>query len=175
MPLSAHSVQRLSQILQVTVLALAIGLAGCLMWVYFDPRNVVPDLPDRGWTGPYSLTFLWGFIALGTALSAVGFLALWRLYALVRCFAEGTFLTQTTVRAVQKLGHALIYLALAKIAFGPLSDLWFIWISKPETGQVSLSVSSEEVGFLLVSGVLALVGHALREGVAAASENKGFI
>lgn len=167
--------QRLSFVLRgVTVVLAAITIL-VLGWSAFDPELLESIMQDRGRSLPASSAFFPVFFALLTGMAALGLYSLWWCFQLFGLFARGQMLSIETAQAVRKLGFSLMFIGVAQIAFRPLSDLLYAAIVRPENNEVTVSVSTENISFLLLAAVLTMVGHALRDGVSAAQENQRFI
>lgn len=113
---------------------------------------------------------------------AVGFLPvlalLWVLDSLRALFAryrDGDVLTVQSARLILQAGKGLIWLAALKIAVQPVTSVLLSWQAPPGQREMSVQIGQAEIGFLLVAGLLTLIGWAMTEAARQADENKAFI
>lgn len=119
--------------------------------------------------------FLW----LGAAAGLLPAVALfWALDILRRLFARyraGDVLTEGSARLIRQAGKALLVLAALKIISQPLQTLLLTWQSPPGSRMVAVEIGQAEVGFVLVAGLLTLIGWAMSEAARATEENRAFV
>ncbi len=165
---------RMATLLHGVTLACEIALPILLALALFraSAREALTWIPDgadpRG-----------AFLLLGTAAGLAPALALiWALDILRRLFAryrDGEVLTEASARLIRQTGKAFLVLAVLKIASQPLQSLLFTWQSPPGSRMVSLSLGQAEIGFLLLAGLLTLIGWATTEAAQAVDENRAFV
>lgn len=119
------------------------------------------------------------FLLLGTIAGlAPAFALIWALDILRRLFAryrDGEVLTEASAQLIRQAGKAFLLVAALKIISHPLQSLLFTWQSPPGSRALSLSLGQAEIGFLLLAGLLTLIGWAMTEAAQAADENRAFV
>ncbi len=151
-------------------IALPLILGG--VFVAFSLGLLVAPMPAGA--DPSGL-FLW----LGAAAGLLPAIALmWALDLLRRLFArfqDGDVLTEGSAVLIRQAGKSLLILAALKIAAHPLQTLLLTWQSPPGSRMVSLEIGQAEIGFVLVAGLLTIIGWAMSEAARMADENKAFV
>jgi hypothetical protein len=118
---------------------------------------------------------LWLGVAVGLLPAAVLFWALDLLRRLFRLYKSGEVLTENAAILIRQTGKAMLLLALLKIVVHPVQTLLLTWQSPPGSRMVSIAIGQAEIGFLLLAGLLTVIGWAMTEAARVAEENRSFI
>ena len=118
---------------------------------------------------------LWLGIIVGLTPAAALF---WALDLLRRLFAQykaGEVLTEASANLIRKTGKAMLLLAGLNIIAYPVQTLFLTWQSPPGERMISISIGHAEIGFLLLAGLLTVIGWAMTEAARVAEENRAFV
>lgn len=119
--------------------------------------------------------FLWLGVAVGLLPAAALFRALDLLRRLFLRYEDGDALSEDAAVLIRGIGKALLLLAALKIAVHPVQTLLLTWQSPPGSRMIAISVGQAEIGFLLLAGLLTVIGWAMSEAARMAEENRSFI
>lgn len=95
-----------------------------------------------------------------------------RLFAL---FAQGSVLTRTVAGQIRRIGQGFLVLALAPFVVIPVQSVLLSWANPVGERSISVSFSSNMLGFAVVSGLLILIGWAMAQAADVAAENESFV
>lgn len=171
MPLS--SIQRLSGVLHGLTLAciLAAPIIIGLIFVALLNGVVFADLAGKTPQG----FFLWA----GVAVSLLpGVALLWVLNVLRQLFDNyrvGDVLTRGSAELICLLGKGFFLIACLNIVVQPIKTLLFSWQAPAGERSVSIGISHADIGFVLLAGLLTVIGWAMTEAARQAEENRSFV
>lgn len=114
-------------------------------------------------------------LAASMVHSGVILFALWQMWALFGCFAEGELLAVAPASHLRRLGLALCVQSLAQPLSRTLSVLALTWGNPPGERQLWVGFSSDHYLSLLFGLVLLALAQVLFEGARVAQENQEFI
>lgn len=118
---------------------------------------------------------LWLGIAVGLSPALALFWALDLLRRLFQLYKEGEVLSERAALLIRRIGKAMLILAVLKITAHPLKTLLLTWQSPPGSRMIAVSIGQAEVGFLLLAGLLTVIGWAMTEAARMAEENRSFV
>jgi hypothetical protein len=101
--------------------------------------------------------------------------ALWQMWALFGCFAQGELLALQPARHLRRLGLALSALAGVQPLSRTLGVLALTWGNPPGQRQLWVGLSSDHYLALLFGLVLLALAQVLTEAARVAEENQAFI
>ena len=166
--------QRMARVLHGVTLFLMVGLplvlAGALIAVSMGVR--FQTMPEGA--APEGI-FLWLGVLAGFLPALALFWALETLRRLFQRYMHGDVLTEGSAVLIRQTGKALLALAALKIMVMPLQTLLFTWQSPPGQRMISVGIGHAEIGFLLVAGLLTVIGWAMTEAARQAEENRAFV
>jgi len=173
--LDAGRVRRISRVAAVmtvvcTALAVATPAIMALVWLNIErlprlpvPRALVADLSFVDRAGGFALSL----IAAGVAVWGLVSLA-----ALFRRFRRGDILDARAAVLLQRFAIAVLVLPVARIAGEGLTTAWLSRDAPPGERMVSLSLSSDDLLFVVVGVLLLTIAWVLRDAAAIADENR---
>ena len=165
-----HLATTLHAVTTICQIALPVIIVLVLVALAFDTH--VFRLPEGSVaSGP----FLWLGVAVGLLPAAALFWALDLLRRLFRHYKDGDVLTESAAILIRQIGKAMLLLALLKFAIHPLQTILLTWQSPPGSRMVSIAIGQSEVGFLLLAGLLTMIGWAMTEAARIAEENRSFV
>lgn len=91
------------------------------------------------------------------------------------CYKTGAVLTNQSARFIQRIGVGCMAVALAQMVLIPIQSLILTYANPVGERAISVGLNSDMLGFLIVAGMMTVIGWAMGEAAAAANENKGFI
>ncbi|MCF2871684.1 hypothetical protein L0664_11460 [Octadecabacter sp. G9-8] len=162
--LHALSIVALALFPALFLLALSLPALGMLDISDFTdiPRDEWPVMTWIGlFVGLIPAVFLW------LAVNAMR-----RLFAL---YQKGDPLAPQAGPLIKSIGSNLFISALAAIAVVPVQSGLMSLANPVGERQISVSLNSSTLGFVLVSGLLLLIGWSMSEATRLAAENKEFI
>jgi hypothetical protein len=127
-------------------------------------RKIQLDLPSR-----------LGGLAGSLLPVAVSSYALWQMWALFGCFAQGELLARAPAAHLHRLGLALCALTLAQPLGRTLSILALTWGNPKGERQFWLGLSSDHYLSLLFGLLLLALARVLAEAARVADENAEFV
>lgn len=166
--------QRMARVLHGFTLVVMVGLplAICLALVMLPKGVLFHDMPAGA--APQGV-FLWLGVLAGFLPAIALFWVLDSLRRLFRSYMAGEVLTEGSAVLIRRTGKGLLALAALQIAVLPLQTLLFTWQSPPGERQIAIGVGHGEVGFVLVAGLLTVIGWAMTEAARQAEENRSFV
>ena len=172
-------IARLAGWLSYAALALILALAAALLWqgavAWADPQSVVSDWPGlSGSTRPTPFTAT-ASVALGGLALIPALFALLEMRALFQRYRRHEVLTPTCARHIRRAGRWLVVTAGVQLILPTLTVLLLTASNPPGERMLSVSLSSQSLGFVLAGGFLTVIGWAMAEAARAAEENAGFI
>lgn len=120
-------------------------------------------------------SLLWLGIAVGLLPAAALFWALDILRCLFARYRVGEVLTQGSADLIGRAGKAFLLIAVLNIIVHPIQTLLLTWQSPPGSRMISVSIGQAEIGFVLLAGLLTVIGLAMTEAARVAEENKSFV
>lgn len=152
-----------------------------LVWVIPVPVHVGPVVMRFSAPGldAGGLALSGAQIASGAVLALPALLllawALWRLDCLLRAFQRGCFFTLESIGHLRAFaGLTLLSLAWSLAETPARALLWRHLLDRPEA-KMSASVSSEQLGVMLLCVVFYVIADSMHEGRRLAEENEGFV
>ncbi|WP_135503980.1 hypothetical protein [Roseovarius aestuariivivens] len=134
------------------------------------PPGAFRDLPEGEWTlytwvgvGVVLIPFIFAMQALG---------AMRRLFGVYR---TGDPLAPETGPLIQSIGSNLLCAAGLGLLLQPVSSPLLTLSNPPGERLISLTIGSSDIGFVLVAGLLTLIGWSMAEAQRIAAENREFI
>ncbi|MEM8580019.1 MAG: DUF2975 domain-containing protein [Pseudomonadota bacterium] len=112
---------------------------------------------------------------LGLLPASVGFWILWQLRGLFALYAQGKALTREAANRVRAIGLGLFGMNVLGI-FANTAQTVVLSAGNPLGQRVlAIELGSEEIGLLLMGGLLFVIGRSMAEAVEAAEELRGFV
>ena len=166
--------ERLSKLLYGLTLACQIALP-IIVGVVFVALSVGIRFSSAPEGSEASGLFLWLGVAVGLIPAIALFWALDLLRRLFQHYKDGKVLTRDAAHLIGKTGTAMLLLAGLKIFAHPIQTLLLTWQSPPGSRQIAISIGQAEIGFILIAGLLTVIGWAMTEAARVAEENRGFV
>ena len=114
-------------------------------------------------------------LAIGALPLLILLWTLAQMRALFRGLARGAVFTEATARHIRRTGQGFLALALSPILVHPAQSVLLSWANPPGQRQISLALSSEMLGYALVSGLLIVIGWAMAQATEIEAENRAFV
>jgi hypothetical protein len=138
-----------------------------------DPASLLSRAPGLPPGSPVTSAQA-GLVAAVALLSVLPMVAALR--GMVRLFAryrEGEVLSLENADTIQRIGRAMLLVALFTVLVPTLQTLILSW-NAPQK-KLSIGLDSGTLGFLMAAGLLTVIGWAMREAAAIKAENEGFV
>lgn len=116
-----------------------------------------------------------GAIVVGLIPLVILMWTIWTMRCLFGLFASGAVLTPSAAQRIRRIGWGFLALALAPLVIIPAQSVLLTWANPVGQRMVSVSLSSDMLGFAVVSGLLILIGWAMAQAAEVAAENESFI
>lgn len=115
-------------------------------------------------------------IALLGCIAAMPLLfAIFQMKGLFDRYRRGDILTEACARHILRIGQGLMATSVAALLLPTPQTLVLTYDNPPGSRMLSLGLSSDAVAVFLLSGLLTVIGLALREAAKIADENAGFV
>lgn len=169
--------QHLSNLLYWVALVLSVVLPlivlGYAAFGVHDPSALLPRLPfavdaaaiSRPQAGLIAVTALIAVLPMVAALRAMA--------ALFRRYGAGEVLSQPNAETILQIGRSLVLVAVLTVVVPTVQGLIATW--NADERQLAIGIDGGTLGFLMVSGLLTVIGWAMREAARVKAENEGFV
>jgi hypothetical protein len=171
-----HNVPKLAGVLRgVTIAAmivLPITITGGLLTTPLVPEALNTDIvvsPDA--TRAQLITS----VVLNLLSPMILFLTLNEMRKLFGSYVKGEILTDHCARLIQRIGQGFLALAIVPFILRPVQSAILTLANPPGGRSISIGLDSEMLFFALSGGLIIVIGWAMREASAAASENRSFV
>lgn len=177
---SADGLRRIRRLAWIVRLLCLIGLVviGTLPFIFWAQPEWVAEVAASTWKlGKLQLDLgsrLWG-LAASMVPTSVSLFALWQMWALFGCFAEGELLALRPAQHLRRLGLGLCTLAVAQPLGHTLAILALTWGNPKGERQLWVGLSSDHYLALLFGLLLLALSQVLTEAARVADENAGFV
>lgn len=104
-----------------------------------------------------------------------GLMAIFRMRQLFRLYRLGDPLASNTGPLIRSIGFYLMLSAVLGILVKPIGLVLLSLSSPPGEGAITVSLTTSDVGFILVSGLLMMIGWSMSEASRIAAENREFV
>jgi len=170
-------IRRLAVIVRTLSLIGAVVI-GTLPFLFWAQPDWVADVAQQLWAVKMlqvdMSSRLWALA--GSLLPvAVSLYALWQMWALFGCFAQGELLASEPAMHLRKLGLGLCSLAAAQPVGHTLAILALTWGNPKGERQLWFGLSSEHYLAVLFGLLLLALAQVLLEGARLADENREFV
>lgn len=171
--------QRLTRALHLCVTALLVVLPFVALFVAYvaltEPETVRAELPHAHLLAPpgFMATF-WALAVMVPAFLA-GLFALNEMRQLFARYQRGEALSDDCAHHIRRIGVALLVGTFAAIFGQMLATLILSYANPPGQRVVALVISGWQIGVVLLSGFVTLIGHVMGEAARIAAENKAFV
>lgn len=146
-------------------------IASALWPELFDisgPAGQVP--PAKPWTA-----IIWAGIAVSLIPHAFTLMALVAMRQLFALYRGGDPLAPAAALLIRRIGANLLAAGVLGFLVMPLCTVLFTLSNPPGERMVAVGISNGDVGFVLVAGLMFLIGWSMTEASRVAEENKGFV
>ena len=177
---SADGLRRIRRLAWIVRLLCLIGLVviGTLPFIFWAQPEWVAEVAGSTWKlSKLQLDMssrLWG-LAASMVPTTVSLFALWQMWALFGCFAEGELLALRPAQHLRRLGLGLCSLAAAQPLGHTLAILALTWGNPKGERQLWFGLSSDHYLALLFGLLLLALSQVLSEAARVADENAGFV
>ena len=177
---SAEGLRRIRRLAWIVRLLCLIGLVviGTLPFIFWAQPEWVAEVAGSTWKlSKLQLDMssrLWG-LAASMVPTSVSLFALWQMWALFGCFAEGELLALRPAQHLRRLGLGLCSLAAAQPLGHTLAILALTWGNPKGERQLWFGLSSDHYLALLFGLLLLALSQVLAEAARVADENAGFV
>jgi len=177
---SADGLRRIRRLAWIVRLLSLCGVVviGTLPFIFWAQPDWVAEVAARTWhLSKLQLDLgsrLWG---LGASMvpTSVSLYALWQMWALFGCFAQGELLARRPARHLRRLGLGLCALAAAQPLGHTLGILALTWGNPKGERQLWVGLSSDHYLSLLFGLLLLALAQVLAEAARVADENAEFV
>jgi len=170
-------IHRLAWIVRAMCL-LGVVVIGTLPFIFWAQPDWVADVAAKTWNLPLVQLDL-GSRLCGLAASmlptSVSLFALWQMWALFGCFAQGELLARRPAQHLRHLGLGLCTLALAQPLGQTFGILALTWGNPVGQRRLWFGLSSDHYLALLFGLLLLALAQVLHEAARVADENAEFI
>ena len=177
---SADGLPRIRRLAWIVRLLCLIGLVviGTLPFIFWAQPEWVTEVAASTWKlSKLQVDLgsrLWG-LAASMLPTSVSLFALWQMWALFGCFAEGELLALRPAQHLRRLGLGLCSLAAAQPLGHTLAILALTWGNPKGERLLSFGLSSDHYLALLFGLLLLALSQVLTEAARVADENAGFV
>jgi hypothetical protein len=177
---SADGLRRIRRLAWIVRLLCLVGLVviGTLPFIFWAQPEWVAEVAASTWKlSKLQLDLgsrLWG-LAASMLPTSVSLFALWQMWALFGCFAEGELLALRPAQHLRRLGLGLCTLAAAQPLGHTLAILALTWGNPKGERQLWLGLSSDHYLALLFGLLLLALAQVLTEAARVADENAEFV
>jgi hypothetical protein len=177
---SADGLRRIRRLAWIVRLLCLFGVVviGTLPFIFWADPIWVAEVAAKTWhltTLQLDLgSRLWGLAAMLLPTS-VSLFALWQMWSLFGCFAEGELLARRPAQHLRRLGLGVSSLALAQPLGHTLAILALTWGNPVGQRQLWFGLSSDHYLALLFGLLLLALAQVLHEAARVADENAEFI
>jgi hypothetical protein len=177
---SAEGQRRIRRLAWVVRLLCLLGVVviGTLPFIFWADPVWVAEVASKTWnlsTVQLDLGPRLGGLAAMLLPTSVSLFALWQMWALFGCFAEGELLARRPAKHLRRLGLGLSSLAAAQPLGHTLAILALTWGNPPGQRQLWFGLSSDHYLALLFGLVLLALAQVLHEAARVADENAEFV
>jgi len=166
---------KLHWVTAATLFILPVALFCQLMLIGLDKELIASDFGDVVIADNVSDLSGWSSVALERLIVVAVIYTLEQMRRLFAQFAKRQIFDITTSDLILRVGAGLLAIVVIAIIIHPLQAI--ILTSGNPVGQraISVEIDDSDIGFLLSSGLLMVIGWAMRDAVALADENREFI
>lgn len=169
-------VARLSRVLQrLTVAGMALLPLAIIAAIWVGPFWQPPLPLDLVVASDITQTQIRAALVIGLINPIILLLILNEMRKLFLAYGKGAILTDPSARIIQRIGQGFVALAVAEFLFHPLLVLILTMASPPGSRSLAISLNSDMMFFALAGGLIIVIGWAMREAAAAATENRSFV
>lgn len=177
---SANGLRRIRRLAWIVRLLCLIGLIviGTLPFIFWAQPEWVAEIAASTWkldTFQLDLTARLGGLAAMLLPTSVSLFALWQMWALFGCFAEGELLALRPAQHLRRLGLGLCALSAMQPLGHTLAILALTWGNPKGQRQLWFGLSSDHYLALLFGLLLLALSLVLSEAARVANENAEFI
>lgn len=170
-------IRRLSWIVRLLCLA-GVVFIGTLPFIFWAQPDWVAEVAAKTWSlNTVQLDVgsrLWGLAAMLLPTS-VSLFALWQMWSLFGCFAQGELLARRPAQHLRRLGLGVCALAAAQPLGHTLAILALTWGNGKGERRLWFGLSSDHYLALLFGLLLLALAQVLLEAVRVADENAEFV
>jgi hypothetical protein len=170
-------IRRLAWIVRLLCL-FGVVVIGTLPFIFWAEPEWVADVAARTWhLNKLQLDLgsrLWG-LAASMLPTSVSLFALWQMWSLFGCFAQGELLARRPARHLRRLGLGLCALAAAQPLGHTFAILALTWGNPKGERQLWFGLSSDHYLALLFGLLLLALAQVLHEAARVADENAEFV
>lgn len=141
-------------------------LVAVAWWLLDAPLAPAPAAPDF----PASAADRIGGFVITMIPAAVGMLALYRLGAVFRRLAAGGYFDVAVADQLRRCAVALLLYPIAQIVARAAMSVWATRDAGPGDRALAISISSDDIPFLLLGVLLVVLAHVLREAAGLADD-----
>lgn len=170
-------IRRLAWIVRLLCL-LGVVVIGTLPFIFWADADWVADIAANTWRlSKLQLDLgsrLWG-LAASMLPTGASLFALWQMWSLFGCFAQGELLARRPAQHLRRLAFGLCALAAAQPLGQTLAILALTWGNPKGERQLWLGLSSDHYLALLFGLLLLALAQVLHEAARVAEENAEFV
>lgn len=170
-------IRRLAWVVRLLCL-LGVVVIGTLPFIFWADADWVADIAANTWRlSRLQLDLgsrLWG-LAASMLPTGVSLFALWQMWSLFGCFAQGELLAWRPAQHLRRLAFGLCALAVAQPLGQTLAILALTWGNPKGERQLWLGLSSDHYLALLFGLLLLALAQVLHEAARVAEENAEFV
>lgn len=177
---SVARVSKAARILSFTTLIFMIGMILSVAYFFIDVdigRDYMLGAAQTSYSPATIETLSNGtlrlMMAVGWMAVAVQLFILWRVKTLFDLYGAGEFLSLDCALTIRSIGIGLLALPIVRFIQQPLWSM--LKTMREEETMITISISSNGLGFAIGGALMMLIGWAMVEASRAAEENRGFV
>ncbi len=176
---NVSKIRRVSRWMVIACNVILILLPACILWIWIDFDRFAPLLvrtqglplqPEN--IGPINLIL--GFIVSMVSASVILY-GVVRLRRLFLRFQQGDLFNEPNAQHLLVFAKMLFISVLVSPVAGALLSILLTMNNPPGQRAITLSIGSNEIAVLFLSGIFIAVAWIMREGYRLAAENKEFV
>lgn len=90
-------------------------------------------------------------------------------------YVEGNILTDHCARLIQRIGQGFLALSIVPFVLRPIQSGLLTLANPPGQRSIAIGLDSDMIFFALSGGLIIVIGWAMREASAVATENRSFV
>lgn len=159
----------------VLMIAAPLSLAVSMLWFWLTGQDLLGLYAQFDIIDPPALWTISLVTLIGLFFCALYASLLSQARQLFQLYTEGRALTFKSANALRRIGQYLLSIALLRLVTHPVLTLLLTSGNPEGQRQISIAITSTDIGFLIAAGLLTLVGSAMTEAAENAEDIKGFV
>ena len=154
---------------------LPIAIIGGFLSTPLEPEAIQSTIGDITVSADTTRGHLFTAVALNLITSFILILTLNEMRKLFAAYTKGDVLTDKSAEIIQRIGQGFLALAIVPLVVRPIQTVLLTLANPPGERSIAIGIDSDMLFFALAGGLIIVIGWAMREASAVASENKSFV